>query len=476
MAIQAIRTAQRTEPAGAPRRAPDDEFRGALKREMGQGRDSVASREDRSTEPSSGGDEGRRSERRSERRSDRSEDRPKGKYNDKDRASTEPAVILGNPTAASEQSASESSPAESVLDATVALGEVSGEVAAEVESDESASAEHSTQSASSGGFQVGEVQSGLANGGVSALTEILPGNVLADESQVGSEISAQTAASDATASGASTVAGSKAGADAGTGVAAPIVAADKAGGPAPAAEAGSASLSDEMIKGDTGDANLLGERGATGANAGEPGSEGALAKPADKVGPSVAANASASASSTTSSDSAASVAAATQTSQQVSSGARIVVPNTAPEVATMSNGARFDMSTLGEGIASRVKVGERIQSLTLQLHPAELGAVRVDVRQIDGVTHLLLTPESSTGGHRLSAAMADLRHDLNRAGVNLGDLQLQQGQSEGQSRDAGQSRQSGSSDRIDGRHRSGPARRTADPPSAEMPVARHGLS
>lgn len=112
--------------------------------------------------------------------------------------------------------------------------------------------------------------------------------------------------------------------------------------------------------------------------------------------------------------------------QQSVTPARAVVETAAPQMVAAPHSDAFDMSKLGEGIASRLRSGEKVQSLTLELHPAELGGVRVDVRQIEGVTHLVLTPDRLTGGHRLAAAMADLRHDLDRAGVNLGDLQLRQ--------------------------------------------------
>ncbi len=98
----------------------------------------------------------------------------------------------------------------------------------------------------------------------------------------------------------------------------------------------------------------------------------------------------------------------------------------APDAAATSLPTRFDMSKLGEGIAGRIRTGHNVKSLSLELHPAELGGVRVDVRQVDGVTHLVLTPDRQVGGQRLAAAMADLRHDLEQAGVNIGDLQLRQ--------------------------------------------------
>lgn len=113
-------------------------------------------------------------------------------------------------------------------------------------------------------------------------------------------------------------------------------------------------------------------------------------------------------------------------------------PGTAPEAAAVATQTGFDMSKLGEGIAGRIRNGDRVQTLSLQLHPAELGGVRIDVRQVEGVTHMVLTPDNPTGGQRLAAALADLRHDLDRAGVNIGDLQLRQdsaGSQQGHSRD-----------------------------------------
>lgn len=86
-----------------------------------------------------------------------------------------------------------------------------------------------------------------------------------------------------------------------------------------------------------------------------------------------------------------------------------------------------ELAELGERLGASLRRNVKFQSLSLQLHPEELGAVRVEARLVDGVTHLVISPESSTGGERLAGALRELRHDLARAGVDVGDLDLRHG-------------------------------------------------
>lgn len=82
---------------------------------------------------------------------------------------------------------------------------------------------------------------------------------------------------------------------------------------------------------------------------------------------------------------------------------------------------------LAESLRATFRRGLSSDQLVMQLHPAELGTVRVDARVIDGVTHLVLRAESAAGFERLASSADQLRAELLRAGVDVGDLDLRQG-------------------------------------------------
>lgn len=82
---------------------------------------------------------------------------------------------------------------------------------------------------------------------------------------------------------------------------------------------------------------------------------------------------------------------------------------------------------LAESLRASFRRGERDTSLSIQLHPAELGAVRVEARLVDGVTHLVLRADHPAALDRLSAALDHLRADLAGNGVDVGDLELHHG-------------------------------------------------
>jgi|GEM_PF-7096351 len=84
----------------------------------------------------------------------------------------------------------------------------------------------------------------------------------------------------------------------------------------------------------------------------------------------------------------------------------------------------FGLSELGDHLGATLRSSERLQTLSIQLHPAELGAIKVEARLVDGIIHLSVTPDSSSTADRLASTMSDLRHQLARAGVDLGGLGL----------------------------------------------------
>ena len=136
------------------------------------------------------------------------------------------------------------------------------------------------------------------------------------------------------------------------------------------------------------------------------------------------------------------------TSPGTPSGATVVpvqsAPNAPAPTAAQAPGATLDTSVapgaraveladLGERLGASLRRNVRFQSLSMHLHPAELGALRIDAKLVDGVTHLVISPDSATGGERLAGALRELRHDLARAGVDVGDLDLRHGADHGAS-------------------------------------------
>jgi hypothetical protein len=86
-----------------------------------------------------------------------------------------------------------------------------------------------------------------------------------------------------------------------------------------------------------------------------------------------------------------------------------------------------EIGELGERLGAVLRRGTRFQSLSVQLHPAELGSVKVEARLVDGITHLVFSPESGASGERIASALHDLRQQMTRAGVQVGDLDVRQG-------------------------------------------------
>jgi len=96
-----------------------------------------------------------------------------------------------------------------------------------------------------------------------------------------------------------------------------------------------------------------------------------------------------------------------------------------------------EISELGDRLGAALRRNTRFQSLSVQLHPAELGAVKVEARLVDGVTHIVFSPESGVGGERLAATLHELRQQMTRAGVQVGDLDVRQGNQGGSGNDQG---------------------------------------
>ncbi|MGB3412745.1 MAG: flagellar hook-length control protein FliK [Microthrixaceae bacterium] len=471
MAINTVQPSQRSEPAAQPRRDSDDSFSGALQREMkNRGSDT------------SGADAAQA------RRSDAERDRTERDKTERDRMrkqSDENHAVAAN--SAAQQGATstpngevrpseghdESSTAglalgETVVEQMESSSEASAEALDETEvigSDGSAGAE-SVEAALDGSATEGQTAGVASDGNVTSAT----GAGAEDSPDAQASAASDTAQADQAGNGsgaAETVAAStiSGGNDSGSDAAPTAVfqgdsAGEEGGAASGVADAGSPDGSEvngsEVDGSGTDGAEVAGSVRPSGSG----GSKDQLVK--SPSGAAVAAadgtdavpgKAAVKASSTADVATAAHAAMSSVSNQPApNQSAPAATSNAASVILTPSQNGGFDMSRLGEGIATRLRNGERVQSLSLELHPAELGGVRVDVRQIDGVTHLVLTPDRPAGGQRLAAAMADLRHDLERAGVDIGDLQLRQDSSGG-----GQDHRSGPGDGLDTSPRNGPS-------------------
>ncbi|MGB6059866.1 MAG: flagellar hook-length control protein FliK [Microthrixaceae bacterium] len=483
MSINTVQPSQRPEPAAQPRRDRDDSFSGALQREM-----------------KSRGSDTRGSDAAQTRRRDAERDQAKReqvrKHGDESHGADANGAALQAASATRHEGRADQT--DSAVDGDVGPGDgtdgLSVAVSAGAETSAGNTSEASDEqcligSAGSGGPGGAELVSGSTEGTPDGAAVGERATDVADAGSVdrtaGEEISAGSgsAADGITATGVTTAEASAEGAIAASALAGDTrpgsgtgpTAASQRHGVGPDSGTVDGALAGQVVADATGVAGAMadGDSGEA-ADSGTAGSAGSFGPDrtqglpnAPVAGVPVETVETVDAPDAASNKSAAKVASATDMANvahaagsTASNQAAPAAANTAaPAVVSTAPTGGFDMSKLGEGIATRLRNGERVQSLSLELHPAELGAVRVDVRQIDGVTHLVLTPDRQAGGQRLAAAMADLRHDLERAGVDIGDLQLRQDPSGG-----GQDHRGGSSDRIVTNPRTGSTGSVIQPP------------
>jgi flagellar hook-length control protein FliK len=103
----------------------------------------------------------------------------------------------------------------------------------------------------------------------------------------------------------------------------------------------------------------------------------------------------------------------------------------------------------GRGAAEALRVADLVDaaratlrrgepgSLRVELHPAELGGVRVEVRLDGGSVRVDLRPETAIGAERLSTQLAELRRGLERVGVPLERVELHQATDDAAGRSTG---------------------------------------
>jgi flagellar hook-length control protein FliK len=73
-------------------------------------------------------------------------------------------------------------------------------------------------------------------------------------------------------------------------------------------------------------------------------------------------------------------------------------------------------------VAPLLQRGDGVYRLRLELHPAELGHVEIDVELRNGVLHANMRPEQAGAAHMLRDALNDLRSRLEAQGVRAGDV------------------------------------------------------
>jgi len=68
-----------------------------------------------------------------------------------------------------------------------------------------------------------------------------------------------------------------------------------------------------------------------------------------------------------------------------------------------------------------------LKQLDIQLHPADLGKIQIDLRWENGQVHLQVQASQAATAHLLQNHLSDLRQDLANQGINCGMLQMGQG-------------------------------------------------
>lgn len=76
-----------------------------------------------------------------------------------------------------------------------------------------------------------------------------------------------------------------------------------------------------------------------------------------------------------------------------------------------------------------------IRELDIQLHPAELGQVRLSLRWEDGQVHLRMTASESGTGQMLQSNFSELRENLSQLGIQCGMLEMSLGDQQRNTRD-----------------------------------------
>ena len=105
-------------------------------------------------------------------------------------------------------------------------------------------------------------------------------------------------------------------------------------------------------------------------------------------------------------------------------------------VASQSNAAPASKSGMLADATPMEQIGEQVQitlsrggqDTTIQLHPKELGVVRIRLQMEDGQLHLSIRAEQQDTGRMLHSKLAELRQSLEGQGIKVGELAVSRGE------------------------------------------------
>jgi flagellar hook-length control protein FliK len=83
-----------------------------------------------------------------------------------------------------------------------------------------------------------------------------------------------------------------------------------------------------------------------------------------------------------------------------------------------------------------------LREMEIQLHPAELGQIRLSLRWEDGQVHLRMMASELGTGQMLQANLSELRDNLAQLGVQCGMMEMNMGNQQGNSREQGRNKSS----------------------------------
>lgn len=96
----------------------------------------------------------------------------------------------------------------------------------------------------------------------------------------------------------------------------------------------------------------------------------------------------------------------------------------APQPATPSAPQAAVPQQIVQVLAPLRSAGDGNYTLSLQLHPADLGPVTVHVAVNDGVMSVQLVPDQSHGRDAITGSLSDLRNQLQAGGIRVGDIDV----------------------------------------------------
>ena len=118
--------------------------------------------------------------------------------------------------------------------------------------------------------------------------------------------------------------------------------------------------------------------------------------------------------------------AKTQTVVQMQDTAGVPTADTVADITPETSYVSIDTMDLLEQVAEqiRVNVSEGTSSMEMQLNPENLGKVYVNISSKEGVIHAQLAASNEAVRAALETQVADLRQNLNQAGVKVDAVEV----------------------------------------------------